>query len=277
MIFEKAYAKINLTLSITGRLPDGYHSLETVMQTVSLFDDVSVEKSDTLRVECGALSGESNLAYKAAKAFFEHAGIRGGAVISITKRIPVYGGFGGGSADAAATLRALNALYDAGLSYSELCALASKLGSDVPFLIKGGTALCTGKGEIMTPIKCKTPLYYCLCAPSQGASTAEMFARADKFAFFAPRGEEMARSLERGDINAAAYALHNDFTDICSSVVPETALMRFSLLGCGALNSSLTGSGSGCFGVFANKAGAENAAAAMGKDVFACAAETVAR
>ncbi len=269
---EKAYAKINLSLNITGKLPDGYHSLETVMQTVTLHDDVTVRESERISVSCGGLSGENNLAYKAAKAFFAHTGIAGGAEIHITKRIPVCGGFGGGSADAAAVLRALDTLYGTSLGYEKLCAVALTLGADVPFLIRGGTALCTGKGEIMTPVECRAPLYYCLCAPHEGVSTAEMFARADGAGIYGPRGGAMAEALRTGDVNAVAYLLHNDFTDICASFCPSTVMLRAALLGCGALASSLTGSGSGCFGVFADFSCAENAARVIGAECFACAA-----
>ena len=272
MITEKAYAKINLSLDITGKLPDGYHSLETVMQTVTLYDDVTVRKSGGISVSCGELSGENNLAFKAAKAFFAHTGIAGGAEINITKRIPVCGGFGGGSADAAAVLRALDTLYGTALCHDTLCAIALTLGADVPFLIRGGTALCTGKGELMTPVECRAPLYYCLCAPHEGASTAEMFARADGLGIYGRHGVSMADALRSGDVNAVAYLLHNDFTDICASFCPSTVFLRAALTGCGALASSLTGSGSGCFGVFADLLCAENAARVIGAECFACAA-----
>lgn len=275
MITEKAYAKLNLTLSITGRLPDGYHSLETVMQTISLCDDVAVRKSDTVRVSCGALSGANNLAYKAARAFFDHTGINGGADIAIEKRIPVCGGFGGGSADAAAVLRALDSLYGARLGEEGFCRIALTLGADVPFLVKGGTALCTGKGENIRRLICKTPLYYCVCAPAEGASTARMFAESDKYSFYIRQSGAMADALQNGDPFAAARALHNDFTDICGSLFPSTVMCRAALMTCGALGVSLTGSGSGCFGIFADEASAKNAETALKNDFYAVFAQSV--
>ena len=272
MITEKAYAKLNLTLSITGRLPDGYHSLETVMQTISLCDDVFVSRAAAINVECGELSGGDNLAYKAAKAFFRATGINGGADITVTKRIPVCGGFGGGSADAAAVLRALNVIYDARLSAEELRMIALPLGADVPFLISGGTALCTGKGELIAPVKNNAPLFYCVCAPGEGVSTARMFSLADNCSFFPPRGGEMTRALDSGDIYAVACALHNDFADICASVCPHTFMLRAALVTNGALASSLTGSGSGCFGVFVDLQSAQAASAALAAECFAAVA-----
>ncbi len=277
MINEKAYAKLNLTLSITGKLPDGYHSVETVMQTVSLCDDVFVRESAGISVECGALSGERNLAFKAARAFFASTGIKGGAEIVINKRIPVCGGFGGGSADAAAVLRALDSLYGSPLSAEELCRLAAALGADVPFLVRGGTALCTGKGERTERIECRASFYYCLCAPDEGASTAQMFAESDKYNFFAPNSGEMIRALREGDPYKAAYSLHNDFTDICGSFCPGTVLCRAALMSCGAIGVSLTGSGSGCFGIFADRSGAIDAAKALQGEHFAAFAESVVR
>ena len=134
-IFLKACAKLNLFLDITGKRGDGYHLIKSVMQSVDIFDFISVTKSYGISVKCSIseLDGESNLAYKAAKLFFEQTGINGGAEIYIEKRIPIQSGMAGGSADAAAALYALNALYETGLSEEELCVLGAKLGADVPF------------------------------------------------------------------------------------------------------------------------------------------------
>lgn len=275
MIFEKAYAKINLTLNITGRREDGYHTLDTVMQTVSLYDTVKVEKSDVITVSCGKLSGRENIAYKAAEAFFNAAGINGGADISIRKSIPVCGGFGGGSADAAAVLRALNKLYKTGFSDEVLRKIALALGADVPFLIGGGTCLCTGIGEILQPVKPADGVFYCVCAAGSGASTRKMFAEIDKHNISGCDSEKMIKSLADGNISGIASCLHNDFENVCRAFCPRVTETEARLLELGALGASLTGSGNGVFGVFDSQEKAEAAAKEIGKSAFARAAVNV--
>ena len=149
-----AYAKVNLTLEVIGKREDGYHNVATILQTVDLGDTVVIGEADELAVECdeSGLSGESNLAWKAAAALAERAGIVPRARIWIEKGIPVASGLGGGSADAAATLVGLSRLWGLGLSGEELMGVAAGLGSDVPFLLKGGTALGTGRGDEITPL-----------------------------------------------------------------------------------------------------------------------------
>ena len=136
----KANAKINLSLSVLGKRKDGYHELDTVMQSISLYDTVYIEKGDKITGECGEFGGEDNIAFKAAAAFFKVCSINGGANIKIEKRRPSAAGMGGGSADAAAVLVGLNKLYKTKLSYEKLLSIAVKLGADVPFLICGGSA-----------------------------------------------------------------------------------------------------------------------------------------
>ena len=148
----KAAAKINLSLSVTGRREDGYHNIDTVMQSVSLYDVLTVIKADKITVECGEMSGEKNIAFKAARLFFEHIETDGGAFIQIEKNIPEEAGLGGGSADAAAVLAGLDRIYNTGLSYETLKALAVRLGADVPFMLRGGTARATGIGEVLEPL-----------------------------------------------------------------------------------------------------------------------------
>lgn len=145
----KAYAKVNLTLEVLGRRDDGYHNVATILQTVDLADTVMIANNDKLTVECdeGGLSGESNLAWGAASSLAEWAGIVPRACIGISKRIPVASGLGGGSADAAATLVGLNRLWGLGLTGDELSQVAAGLGSDMPFLLTGGTAMGTGRGD----------------------------------------------------------------------------------------------------------------------------------
>jgi 4-diphosphocytidyl-2-C-methyl-D-erythritol kinase len=153
-IVESAYAKINLTLEIIGKRRDGYHNLASVMQTVDLSDDVVISEADTLTIECDdqSISSEINLAGKAAQVLADEVGRKPEIRIDISKNIPVSGGLGGGSTDAAAVLRGLNQLWTLDLSLDELTEIAAKIGSDVPFLVRGGTSLVQGRGEEVTPI-----------------------------------------------------------------------------------------------------------------------------
>lgn len=150
----KAYAKVNLALEVLGKRSDGYHNVTTILQTVDLADTVVIEQADELSVECDEadLSGEGNLAWKAAEALAEQAGIAPRGHIRIEKRIPVASGLGGGSADAAATLVGLNRIWGLNLSLGELASVAAGLGSDVPFLLTGGTALGTGRGDAIAAL-----------------------------------------------------------------------------------------------------------------------------
>lgn len=149
MLTLKAYAKINLTLEALGRREDGYHEVATIMQTVDLHDTVRLAPADDLTLTCDdpALESSDNLAYKAAALLRKESGYEGGATIGIEKAIPVSAGLGGGSSDAAATLRGLNDLWQLGMGMARLEALAAQLGSDVPFLLQGGTAIGLGRGE----------------------------------------------------------------------------------------------------------------------------------
>ena len=175
----RAYAKVNLTLEVIGRRGDGYHNVATIMQTVDLADTVVIGEADELMVECdeAGLSGEGNLAWKAAAALAERAGIAPRARIRIEKGIPVASGLGGGSADAAATLVGLNRMWGLGLSGAELKEVAAGLGSDVPFLLKGGTALGTGRGNEITPLPQLPGLEILLVVPAASieAKTPTMY------------------------------------------------------------------------------------------------------
>ena len=154
-----AYAKINLSLEVIGRRDDGYHDIATILQTISLADTLTIRPSDTLLVECDTpgLDGDRNLVWDAAVALAERAGIAPRARISIAKRIPVAAGLGGGSADAAAALRGLNRLWGLDWPAAELSKIAAGIGADVPFLIYGGTALATVRGDCIVPLPASPP------------------------------------------------------------------------------------------------------------------------
>ena len=169
-----APAKLNLTLGVTGFAGNGYHTLDMLMQAVSLYEKVEVRKSAGLRL---SLPGSRvpadgrNTAVKAALAFFHETGLLAGADITVHKRVPVRAGMAGGSADAAAVLVGLNELYGAHLSVQQLCAIGMKVGADVPFSILGGTARVTGVGDILTPMPACPKCWFTVCMPPQGVST----------------------------------------------------------------------------------------------------------
>lgn len=275
MLTEYAYAKINLTLNITGRRSDGYHTLDTVMQTISLCDTLTLEKADGITVECGDLSGEDNICRKAARLFFEKTGLCGGVNIVINKRIPVCGGFGGGSADAAAALRGLNRLYASPLDAEELHSLALSLGADVPFLVDGGCDRCTGIGEILSPVMTEGTFYYCVSAAHTGASTKAMFAEIDKHNIGGGGSEDMVKALEKSDVYGISASLHNDFDSVCCAICPECEEIKNVLLSLGALGTMLTGSGTGVFGVFETKEKADFAAKSLEGKYFASSVQSV--
>ena len=177
MIRLEAKAKINLFLEITGRLPNGYHTISTVMHEIGLCDYVSVEKTDsgsiTLTSDCDTMPlDERNIAYRCAALFFEKAGIENkGINIHIEKNIPMEAGLAGGSTDGAAVLKALNEMYNTPFSIAELCTMGAKVGADIPFCIMGGSVLCEGIGEIMTPIATLPSCHILIVKGKEGVST----------------------------------------------------------------------------------------------------------
>lgn len=262
MFSQNAYAKVNLSLLITGINDNGYHILDTVMQTVSLYDTVTVCKNNEniIDVLCdnNELSGENNICYKAAQLFYKTVHVQSGVTIKIIKKIPQAAGLGGGSADAAAVLNLMNRLYNYPLSYSELCDIALELGADVPFCIKGGSARVGGIGEDLEYIKRTLPLYLVLVKDMEKPSTGYMykeFDRIGKFSINSQRSEQMVKGLESGDYREFVNAFYNDF----SSVWDYTDLKE-QLVKIGADGVSLSGSGPTVMGVFSSKEKADKAA-----------------
>ena len=251
-----AYAKINLSLALTGVREDGYHTLHTVMQRVSLHDVLTVEKADTIVFTCDlpALAGENNLCVKAARKFFSATGLAGGARIQLQKNIPTGAGLGGGSADAAAVLTALNDLYGSPLSMEELLALGVSLGADVPFCIHGGKCLCTGIGEVLTPMESGASLHLVIAKGKDGLSTPEMYRRMD-------RVRDTWSSPER-------QGYYNDFQAVAESLLPDVAYLRTRLSELGAGVAMMTGSGSAVFGIFECEAAAASCAEKLKQEGF---------
>jgi|SRR5438067_3102291 len=176
-----APAKINLSLRILNRRPDGFHEIETLIASVSLYDKIDIEKQNRwIDFSCDdptLSTGDDNLVVRAAKAFFEKTKIKSGVSIKLEKKIPHGAGLGGGSSDAAATLKALNQLFEAKLSREELASLGSTIGSDVAFFLYESAALCKGRGEIVQPTKLKKKLSILLLKPTFGVSSAWAYSR----------------------------------------------------------------------------------------------------
>lgn len=257
-----APAKINLTLEITGKRQDGYHNLRSIMQSVSLFDIVriSLNSKENIVVTCSDGNipfGKNNIAYKAAEVFFEYAGISGtGTTIEIEKHIPSQAGLGGGSADAAAVITALNILCKSGFSTDELCRLGTKVGADVPFCICGGTVLCEGIGEILTPL---TPLEDCIIVLGKGKTgfstkeayeTLDALKRSDNCVY-----RELDISVFTGSINNAANFCFNVFESVLHN--SETDAIHNIMNSCGALNSIMSGSGSAIYSFYSDRTKAD--------------------
>ena len=266
-IGEKAYAKLNLSLDVLGKLPGGYHEMKMVMQTASLRDDVRISLNGsgeiTARTNFGFLPKDArNIAVKAAQAFLAAADITGqGVELYLKKRIPVGAGLGGGSADAAAVLRGLNGLTGAGFSPEALEQLGGTLGSDVPFCIAGGTRLATGRGEALSDLPPMPDCGFVICKPRFSIKTPELFARIDaRRSRIHPDTEGLVSAIGAGDVTGIARRMYNVFEDVLPRRCGEVTVIKNRLLDAGALGAVMTGTGSAVFGIFADLAAAEQAA-----------------
>ena len=255
-ISEKAFAKVNLTLEILGKRRDGYHNLASVMQTVDLFDSITFTGSDDVVVTCddGAISPEINLATKSARVLQERTGITNGATISIEKHIPVSAGLGGGSTDAAAALRGLNRLWKLGLSNDELTEIAADVGSDVPFLIRGGTALVQGRGEEVTPITAaKIPRFLILTPEvdleNPTVKTASVFSHVNESMFTHGNLTHKLAARVRSGGDCPPEFFFNQFGTIADELFPGLGEERDRLILLGARDVMLCGAGPSMFTV----------------------------
>lgn len=253
----KAYAKLNLALDITGKRPDGYHELDTIMQSISLFDTITIKKADiiSIRMKDGAVPEKSNTAYKAAELFCKHTG-KSGAAISIDKKIPSMAGLGGSSADAAAVLIGLNKLFNTDLQHSTLAHMGKQIGADVPFCITGGTARAKGIGEKLQQLKLKKPLYFVVVKPHQGVSTVKAFGAykpSSKISI-----ESVIFALQKGDIELFNKYSGNALGLAALSLAPDIMKAASALRPFG--KAFMSGSGSSMFCVFEKREQAEKAA-----------------
>jgi len=276
IINTKAYAKINISLDVSKRRDDGYHDILTIMQTVSLFDELTITVTDgefNSRSNMGFIPNDDrNLAIKAAKTFFEAADIKNaGADITMKKRIPVGAGMAGGSADAAAVLRGLNQLYGTIFTVKQLEDLGAKVGSDVPFCVSGGTQLAKGRGEILSPLPHLPDCNITICKPSFSISTPELFKKLDSIDVRCrPDTNGIIDCLENQDLMGICRRMYNVFEDIPDRRMKEIRSIRNSMLDHGALGSIMTGSGSAVFGIFNNVDDASKACSALSNSRNTC-------
>lgn len=274
----RAAAKVNLALDVTGKLDNGYHTLESVFQSVGLYDEVTVELAEDITVSCEVPElfaesdeipcGERNIAYKAAKRFFEYAGISGGCSIHIKKGIPSQAGMGGGSADAAAVMYCLSRLTGKNIIHPE------KTGADVPFMLAGGTAYVEGIGEKITPIADYSGRILVIAKGREGVSTAEAYGNIDSLeAPIHPETAELVKAINNVPDEAYRY-----FGNLFEQAVQldEVDGIKSTMLEMGALSAIMTGSGSAVFGLFADCGNAENCAEKLREQgFFAQTCETV--
>ena len=255
-LYEGAFAKINLTLDVLDKRPDGYHDIQSVMQTISIRDDVQIDvdtdKPWTLSCDQeGVPTDERNLAWKAAKVFYEQMKFdTTGIAIRITKRIPMEAGLGGGSADAAAVLRALNRHYGNPLSILALAELGALVGSDVPFCTLCGTAMVEGRGERLRKLPDMPDCCFVVCKPDFSSSTPELYLKLDETVIpKRPDNQAMESALLAGDLGKVAENVYNVFDPLVTKDHLELNYIKSIFNSYGSVAQQMTGSGSAVFAI----------------------------
>lgn len=249
----KAYAKINLGLDVIGKRDDGYHEVRMIMQTIDLFDVLTVEKNEsgiTITTNRDDLSvGDDNLIHKAAKLIMDECGVTGGIKVHLEKNIPVAAGLAGGSTDAAATLIAVNEMFGLGLSTEDLMKLGVKIGADVPYCIMGGTALSEGIGEILTPLSPCPEWPVLIAKPPVSVSTAHVYRSYRPENVDHPDIDAIADAIRNGDLNKVADSMKNVLESVTASEIPDIGCIK-SIMNSEGGHSLMSGSGPTVFGLF---------------------------
>jgi len=269
-ITVQAWAKLNLSLDVLDKLPNGYHALCSVMETVELCDtlELSVSKGKGVSLETNLPFlpvDESNIAAKAAEVFFRELGLPERHIaIRLTKRIPVSAGLAGGSTNAAAVLRGLNTLMETKLSREDLMRIGLLLGSDVPYCVTGGTALAEGRGEQLTPLPALPLCHIVICKPKFSIRTADLFARIDCAKIRRrPDTAGILQALECGAYDQVARRMYNVFEDVLDKRSGEVTAIKHTLLDNGALGTAMSGTGPSVFALFDDATTAETAYAQL--------------
>lgn len=261
----KAYAKINLGLDVLGTLPNGYHQVKMVMQTVGIWDELTLEKAAAGIVidtdSCELPTDENNIVYKAARLMQEEFGLPGGIRISLQKNIPVAAGMAGGSADAAAVMKAMNILYEMELSEERLRELGVRIGADVPYCIMGGTALAEGIGERLTRLPSVPQCVLVVAKPDLNVSTRDIYTALDALEDYPhPDIDGMLDAVRAGDLIGVTSRLGNVLELVTAKRCPLITEIRRMMDSHGALGSLMSGSGPTVFGIFDDRAEAEELA-----------------
>ena len=275
----KAYAKINLLLDIVSTRPDGYHDLFMIMQSVGIYDTVTVEKTkgNKITLSCnidGIPLDEHNIAHKAATAFFNSQGVKKnrGIHIDIQKRIPHAAGLAGGSADGAAVIVALNEMFKTDLSQKELCKIGVKVGADLPFCITGGTLLAQGIGDCLCKVKPLKKCFILLAKPDYSVNTGKAYSEFDKNGkLHTPDKLGMLYAIQSRDLSSICQKMENVFEQFIE--VPNRIEIKEAMRSENALGVCMSGSGPTVFGIFENETDAQNAAAKLksyAKDICIC-------
>ena len=280
----KSYAKINLYLNVGAKRPDGYHDVESIMQQVTLFDYVTVLRdTDTttrgVKITCTdrlVPSDDRNIAAKCAMAFLDKYNIDSEVSVSIDKRIPVAAGLAGGSTDGAAVLAIMNTIFDVNAPMNELCAIAAKLGADIPFCLIGGTCTASGIGEVLTPVKTpELPYHILICNAGHGVSTPQAYAKLDETPVTepVPSMDGVLASLLNGEMPETLY---NSFERVILPMHAEAAQIKHDMASLGADRVLMSGSGPSVFGLFLDAEARDRAKAAFDmKGVLAMPCEPV--
>lgn len=251
----KAYAKINISLDVVGKREDGYHLLEMIMQNIELYDYLELHKKrEGIKVECSKAyvpEDDRNLAYKAAKIFKEAYNIKEGISIKIVKNIPVAAGLAGGSSDAAAVLVAMNEIFEKGATTEELCKMGLQIGSDVPYCIMGGTALCKGVGEEVTPLDAFKGHILVLVKPNFGVSTKDVYKSLDINRIYKhPETESLIEAMKNQDIKYVSENMKNVLENVTLKKHTVLREIKEKMLKMGALGSMMSGSGPTIFAFY---------------------------
>lgn len=251
----KAYAKINIALDVVGKRNDGYHLLRMIMQNIDLYDDIIVDKIDSgIIVSCNknfVPTDERNLAYKAADLFIKTFDLKQGVSIKIKKNIPVSAGLAGGSTDCAAVLKVMNKIFNINATDEELMKLGVKLGADVPYCIKGGTALCEGIGEELTELPSFKDKIVVLVKPPFAVSTKEVYKKFElNKVRIHPKTEELIKAMEEQDIHFVARNMKNLLENVTLREYREISDIKYNMTKCGCLGTMMSGSGPSVFAFF---------------------------
>lgn len=253
-LLVKAPAKINLSLDVLHKRPDGFHEVEMIMTTIDLADRVELTLLDQDKIRILSHNryvpdDQRNLAYQAAQLLKDRFQVKKGVEIAMEKTIPVAAGLAGGSSDAAATLRGLNKLWDLGLTMEELAELGSEIGSDVSFCVYGGTALATGRGEIITELPAPPTCWVILAKPFIGVSTADVYRRLDLNGMKHPNTLDMIQAIKDNDYHQVCHNVGNVLEDVTLNLHPEVAQIKEQMKRFGADAVLMSGSGPTVFGI----------------------------